>query len=207
MTGKRRPRVIGTTVIVVSLFSGISLAVLACSQIATHAMEHSLQEAERGSHASGGGTRRARATLDKELIAQFKRDFLAADETRPVFDKYLGVLGATAILSVLEAMYPALYRQIQDGVISYIAETGITDVPYAKRLQLGILFNMPTDPSLMPEQMVAYYEASLVLEEQEQQQAQQQQPQQRAPKPMSAGARKMMKQEMSAMDQVAANRS
>jgi hypothetical protein len=64
---------------------------------------------------------------------------------------------------VLREVYPETYREIQVGLIERLA--GNRDVmPYAKKLNLGILFDVATDPSLQPH-VIAALQASFSQEE------------------------------------------
>jgi hypothetical protein len=50
----------------------------------------------------------------------------------------------------LRNVYPQLYRELQERIIEELPKVG-DELPYQKRLQLGILFQIPTDPSLRPD--------------------------------------------------------
>jgi hypothetical protein len=64
---------------------------------------------------------------------------------------------------VLREVYPETYREIQVGLIERMA-TIREDVPYSKRLMLGILFDVSTDDSLQPH-VIAALQASFSQEE------------------------------------------
>lgn len=56
-------------------------------------------------------------------------------------------------VEALQVVYPEIYRQIQMQVMDKVAE-GKLKLSYAKKLQLGILLNVPTDSSLQPESIL-----------------------------------------------------
>lgn len=58
-------------------------------------------------------------------------------------------------VEALQAVYPAIYKQVQQLAIDKVAET--PDLPYAKKVQLGILLDVPADSSLS-------YESVLMLQ-------------------------------------------
>jgi hypothetical protein len=49
----------------------------------------------------------------------------------------------------LREVYPETYREIQEGLVDRLST--VRRMPYAKRLMLGVLFDVPTDDSLNPE--------------------------------------------------------
>lgn len=54
-------------------------------------------------------------------------------------------------VEALKAVYPSIYKQMQEQVMAYVMnnEEG-SELPYKKRLQLGLLLDVPTDESLTP---------------------------------------------------------
>lgn len=94
----------------------------------------------------------------------FKQDYEPSSLELAKFEKHLQVIEAP--LSVLEdlqhntlsrdhveaikAVYPQLYGQIQQAVIEQVATPKGQELSYNKRLQLGILLDIPTDESLQP---------------------------------------------------------
>jgi hypothetical protein len=64
---------------------------------------------------------------------------------------------------VLREVYPETYREIQVGLIERLA-TIRESMPYAKRLNLGILFDTSTDPTLQPH-VIAALQGSFAREE------------------------------------------
>ncbi len=53
-------------------------------------------------------------------------------------------------VEAVKAVYPRLYADIQNGILESMASAE-KDPPYRARLQLGVLFDLPTDASLEPE--------------------------------------------------------
>jgi hypothetical protein len=53
----------------------------------------------------------------------------------------------------IKAVYPAIYADMQGKVFAGLqaaADRG-EEIPYARRIRLGILFGLPTDPTMTPE--------------------------------------------------------
>ena len=57
-------------------------------------------------------------------------------------------------IEALEAVYPKLYEKIQIEVMEKIQDSP-EQIDYVKRLQLGVLLNIPTDAALMPDNIRA----------------------------------------------------
>lgn len=111
MTGGIRTRPLGWGFI---LLFALSLTALTCSQTSAGAAEPPFDDAEMGSKAGGGVTPRPEAARNTELLLRLIVEYKVAtanDETRPVFEKYLGILGTQAILDVLEHLHPACHEQ------------------------------------------------------------------------------------------------
>lgn len=70
-----------------------------------------------------------------------------------VFDDMMNGTLNRAKVEALKTVYPNLYEDLREKTtdrLIALKERGI-DVPYGKRLQLGILLDVPTDPTLTPE--------------------------------------------------------
>ncbi len=101
--------------------------------------------------------------LSDAEIDKFARQMEVAEDPLVVLDRmYEGKLTLDESRA-LRAMYPELYRGMQDALLSYIEETGISEIPFARRMQVGILFDMPTDPSLLPGNMVVYQQSAKAM--------------------------------------------
>lgn len=82
-------------------------------------------------------------------VSAFLRAARAVDNPMTVLeDLDRGTLTADAVRA-LRAVYPRLFQQIVGEVTRQIAERG-SDIPYERRLSLGLLLGVPTDPSLVP---------------------------------------------------------
>lgn len=66
----------------------------------------------------------------------------------------------------LRAVYPNMFSQLQDKALEYVGKN--PNLPYNKRLQLGILLDIPTDESLIPENVLGL-QATFQQPEQQQQ--------------------------------------
>ena len=60
-------------------------------------------------------------------------------------------------VEALQVVYPEIYRQIQVKVMDKISQG--TKLSYERRLQLGILLNIPTDSSMQPENLMNLQES------------------------------------------------
>jgi len=67
----------------------------------------------------------------------------------------------------LQIVYPRIFQQIQEKVMDSLSSSEEV-VPYNKRLQLGILLNIPTDESLQPEAIKGLQDNFIPAEEQQQ---------------------------------------
>ncbi len=85
-------------------------------------------------------------------LAKFERYVQAvADPLSTLEDLEQGTLTREQV-EALQAVYPKLYAQIQETVMAkLVSDDG--DVPYERRLTLGILLQIPTDKSLDPAYM------------------------------------------------------
>jgi hypothetical protein len=82
------------------------------------------------------------------------------------FERYMQVIEAPATvlddlergtltrehIEALKAVYPAIYEQLQASVMEQLVDSD--SVSYNKRLQLGVLLDIPTDESLLPENIM-----------------------------------------------------
>lgn len=53
-------------------------------------------------------------------------------------------------IKAIQTVHPDVYKQLQESVINAIMTSG-DQIPYSRRVQLGTLFNVPTDYSMTPE--------------------------------------------------------
>jgi len=86
-------------------------------------------------------------------LAKFERYLQAVEHPLSVMDDLERGTIAREHVEAIKAVYPALYGEMQQTIMTQIAELqkdGKT-VSYAKRLQLGVLLDIPTDESLEPQ--------------------------------------------------------
>jgi hypothetical protein len=92
----------------------------------------------------------SRAMPSPEERARFMRIARATDQPLTVLsDMRSGVLTPEAV-EALRVVYPQLYEQIRVAIVRELGEGGGEGLSYDRRLSLGVLFGVPTDPSLTP---------------------------------------------------------
>lgn len=94
-----------------------------------------------------------------------QKQYEPSDSELSKFERYMQIIDApaTAIdelergtltrehVEVLQAVYPSIYEALKNEVIRQSQETDSKkQLPYGRRIQLGTLFDMPTDESLLP---------------------------------------------------------
>jgi hypothetical protein len=90
----------------------------------------------------------SRWTPSSTELAKFERYLEATEHPKNVLnDLRKGVVSKEAV-EALQAVYPNLYGRLQKEVMNMVAEDS-TKLGYSKRLQLGLLLNLPTDNSLV----------------------------------------------------------
>lgn len=83
-------------------------------------------------------------------MSKFLRYAKAVDDPMSVLDDmHKGHISPESV-EALRAVYPKLYDDIRHKVADAVVDRG-TQLPYAKRVELGILFGLPTDPTMTPE--------------------------------------------------------
>lgn len=87
-------------------------------------------------------------------IARFMRTAAAIDHPLSVLEEAKRGTLTRDHVEAVKAVYPELYKQIQTQVYERLA-SGKSELPYAKRVQLAILLDIPTDKSLSPAFMKA----------------------------------------------------
>lgn len=92
------------------------------------------------------------ATPSPEEIARFLRIARAVDNPMSVLaDLRSGDITPEAV-EALRQVYPQLYEQMRQTVVREMARSG-GSVGYDRRISLGVLFGVPTDPALTPRHM------------------------------------------------------
>lgn len=83
-------------------------------------------------------------------LAKFERYLQVAEAPLTVLDEVKHGTLTREHVEALQAIYPEIYKQIQQRVMSNIA-SGQWNLSYERKLQLGILLSVPADSSLQPE--------------------------------------------------------
>lgn len=98
-------------------------------------------------------------------LAKFERYLEAVENPlSAVDDLNTGTLTREAA-EALQAVYPKIFSQIQEKTVNEL-QAQKDPVPYNKRVQLGILLDIPTDPSLQPENIAGLQENLALIAEQ-----------------------------------------
>ncbi len=69
-------------------------------------------------------------------------------------------------IEALKAVYPAMYERLREVTTSYLGNNA-EEIPYAKRIQLGILLDVPADTSMTPD-MFGTLQSTFAPKEEEQ---------------------------------------
>jgi hypothetical protein len=83
-------------------------------------------------------------------IAKWERYVAAVEDPLSVLDDLEAGRVSREGVEALKAVYPKLYEEVTTQLMSRVSEMQ-KELPYEDRLQLGILFGVPTDPSLTPQ--------------------------------------------------------
>ena len=70
-------------------------------------------------------------------------------------------------VEAIREIYPNLYSRIQEQTMEYITKNA-DNISYSKRLQLGVLLDIPSDTSLVPQNMIKLQQTFTPQEEQPQ---------------------------------------
>lgn len=81
--------------------------------------------------------------------ARFMRFARAVDDPMTVLDDLARGAMSLEGVETMKTVYPALYERVATEVGERVAEAR-TDVPYARRVQLGMLLDTATDPTMVP---------------------------------------------------------
>lgn len=88
--------------------------------------------------------------IDGEELDQFMRYARAVEDPLSVVADMEKLQLSPEAVEALRTVYPGLYRQMQTEIMTELSEAE-EPPPYQKRLTLGVLFDLPTDPALDPE--------------------------------------------------------
>lgn len=86
-------------------------------------------------------------------LAKFERYVQIVEQPLTALDELKKGTLTREHVEALQAVYPEIYKEIQLQVMDKITE-GKVKLPYAKKLQIGILLNVPADSSLQPETLL-----------------------------------------------------
>ncbi len=86
-------------------------------------------------------------------LSKFKRYVQAVENPYSVMEDIEQGTVTREHIEALRTVYPAIYRQIQDKTMEFVAEQ--PTLPYNKKVQLGILLAVPTDASLAPQSVMS----------------------------------------------------
>ncbi len=93
---------------------------------------------------------RAGSNASDSEIAQHMRYVEALDNPTGILDKAMrGTLTPDAVEAVRDN-YPQLYKQIQQDMMTSLVEAK-SPLPYGRRIQIGVLLDLPTDQTLAPD--------------------------------------------------------
>jgi hypothetical protein len=87
---------------------------------------------------------------DPVRLAAFARRKQVVDRPLSVLDELEAGTLTREHVEALSTVYPQLYTQIRNGVTEQLVTTKKTP-SYEQRIQIGVLFQLPTDPSLRPQ--------------------------------------------------------
>lgn len=82
-------------------------------------------------------------------ISSFLRHVRAAEDPITVLNSIKDGSVTKEEVDTLKVIYPVMYQRLQDSIMNAIIDHG-DQIPYKRRLVLGTMFNVPTDPTLDP---------------------------------------------------------
>ena len=92
-----------------------------------------------------------RSTVSDAEKTKFLRYAEAAQNPISVLDSIANGRVTAEQVETIQTLHPELYAKVKTGIVEKLAEPGI-EIPYQRRLNLSVLFNVPGDPSLAPSQ-------------------------------------------------------
>lgn len=85
-------------------------------------------------------------------MAKFERYLTAVEKPVEVLKNFADGKMSREESEALQQVYPDLFSRLQDQAMSYVGAN--PHLPYNKKLQLGVLLGIPTDPSLQPQNIL-----------------------------------------------------
>ncbi len=85
-------------------------------------------------------------------LAKFERYLTAVEEPAKVFDAISEGRLSREHIEAIQIVYPNIYEKLQEAALEFVGSNPKLD--YNKKLQLGVLLNVPTDESLLPQNIM-----------------------------------------------------
>ncbi len=85
-------------------------------------------------------------------LAKFERYLTAVEKPVEVLKNFADGKMSREESEALKAVYPDLFSRLQDQAMTFVGAN--PHLPYNKKLQLGVLLGIPTDPSLAPQNIL-----------------------------------------------------
>ena len=100
------------------------------------------------------GMHKSKWTPSDKDLASWRRSYEAVEKPHSVIEDFATGKATKEGFDALKAVYPQLYREFTDELLTKISEHA-DDIPYSKKAQISIMFGMPSDFSLRPEFITA----------------------------------------------------
>lgn len=86
-------------------------------------------------------------------MAKFQRYVQAVENPYSVVQELKAGTLTHEHVEALQAVYPAIYNEVRQNALGFVQKH--QDLSYSKKVQLGTLLNIPTDPSMQPSAVIA----------------------------------------------------
>lgn len=124
-------------------------------QIAIRAVQYLNMKIPKNNNLQGGINSMAREYQPSSLeLSKFERILEAVENPMSIIEDLSDGKLTRESAEAVRFIYPNLYLKMQETALQYIAENAET-ITYEKRLQIGILLDVPADSSLIPENITA----------------------------------------------------
>jgi hypothetical protein len=87
-------------------------------------------------------------------LAKFERYSSTVENPMGALDHLAAGTITTEEAETLRAVYPGLYNNLQKRLFNAIVERG-AEIPYSQRLNLSTMFDLPVDPTMSPQFLLA----------------------------------------------------
>lgn len=120
-------------------------------QTATRGMQFLLSKLPKSATQDTIGTMFAKRKFEPSdfQLAKFEKYLNAVENPRSILDDLESGTLTREAAEAVKAVYPNLFQTIQTQVVEKLQDSEKA-IPYAKRVQLGILLDLPSDSSLLP---------------------------------------------------------